>query len=230
MAFIIVKISRGNVMANDNRDDQATAEEIQRVVFGKGYENLLGRWVRGPISRMPMLIQNVSFGQAFDGGFSGEVALMPLDKLAATINIKDEMDQEDIFRELDPIREIKAVSATYIDVSILGHDTDRLYFCGTPKGFSRVSLSPELRAYLAAGVLGTERRRTDADRLPHIITSVGLGSFDGERFSLSLICAESDKGEVYDISSGQYVTKRDPGAPKRAPGRVSPFRRPSQDR
>ena len=223
-------------MANDNDEGQATAEEIERVFVGKAYEKLLGRWVTDPDNGEVLLIKSVNLSQGNGRGFKAELTFMTPDEVIRVVNMRDTDAQEDAFFGNNFSYDIDRVTDIGINMSIDAKTPVKLEFCNPPTGLANIQLSDELRAFLEPGILGTIETRDmgltgyGAGRTP--ITGIFLGSFDGERFDLRVVCAGSyshTPDGIYDVTGGEIFTKRDPGAPERAPGRVLPLRRPSQD-
>lgn len=223
-------------MANDNSDRQATAEEIERLFAGKAYEKLLGRWVADPDNGEVLLIKSVNLSQGNGRGFKVELTFLAPDEVISIINMTDSDAQEDAFFGEGFSYDIDRVTDTGIDMLVDAKTPVQLEFCNPPKGLANIRLSDELRAFLEPGILGTIETRemglTGYGRGRTPIAGIFLGNFDGERFDLRVLCAGSyshTPDGIYDVTGGEMFTKRDPGAPERAPGRVLPLRRPSHD-
>ena len=223
-------------MSNDNDDQEATAEEINCLFAGKAYEKLLGRWVADQDTGEVLLIKSVNLSQGNGRGFKVELSFMTPNQVVMVVNMRDGDAQEDAFFGHGFTYDIDRVTDTGIDMHIDAKTPVELLFCNAPTGLSTIRLSDELRAFLEPGILGTietremELKGFGLGRTP--ITGIFLGGFDGERFDLLVVCAGSYSHRpsgIYDVTGGDILTKRDPGAPERGPGRVLPLRRPSQD-
>ena len=223
-------------MANDNDDGQATAGEIERLFAGKYYEKLLGRWVSDPENGEVLLSKSVNLSQGNGRGFKVELTFLAPDEVAMIVNLRDSDAQEDAFFGNGFSYDIDRVTDAGIKMHIDAKTPVQLEFCNPPKGFTNIRLSDELRAFLEPGILGAIETREMGLKGYGLggtpITGVFLGAFDGERFDLRVVCARSYSHTppgIYDVTSGEVFTKRDPGAPERAPARVLPMKRPSQD-
>lgn len=223
-------------MANDNSDSQATLKEIQRLFEGKGYDSLVGRWASFERTGEIVLIKGVNLSQGNGAGHKVELSLMSPNEVIGVVNLKDADAQQDAFFESSYTLDIDHVDDLGIKTREDDMGSEALLFCDAPTGLGNIRLSDDLQAFLGQGILGAIRTPDMAltgfrSRTPGPITGIHLANFDGERFSLQLTCAFSyaHSPDVYDVTTGDILIKRDPGAPERAPGRVLPLRRPSKD-